>query len=162
LLRACQVFLFSIFVLSDFFPRSSQTLTLRPCQVFCSVLVCNTDLGFLSIPFGIMIYSIYRSLYTMNTIEKKILYQLGTAWMVERNDCCPRHQSQLGETGSLVATTESIHWDLVIRMQDAQGESQTPLGRCTSFSAAGIGSSGLPMQWWDLAFIQMMDCFGKD
>jgi hypothetical protein len=28
LLRACQLFLFSIFVLSDFFPRSSQTLTL--------------------------------------------------------------------------------------------------------------------------------------
>ena len=31
LLQACQVFLFSIFLLSNFFPISSQTLTLRPC-----------------------------------------------------------------------------------------------------------------------------------
>ena len=31
----------------------------------------------------------------MNTIEKKILYQLGTIWMVERNDCCPRHPGSI-------------------------------------------------------------------
>jgi hypothetical protein len=42
-----------------------------------------------------MIYSIYISLYTTNTIEKNILYQLGTSWMAERNDCCPRHPGSI-------------------------------------------------------------------
>jgi hypothetical protein len=55
------------------------------------------------------------------------------------------HLSQLSETGSLVAATETIHWDLVIRVQGAQWESQTLLEQCTEFSAADIGSGRLPM-----------------
>jgi hypothetical protein len=50
----------------------------------------------------------------MNTIEKKILYQLGIAWMVERNDCCPRHLSQSDGIGSFVAIAETIRLDFVI------------------------------------------------
>jgi hypothetical protein len=59
------------------------------------------------------------------------------------------HLSQSNEIGSLVAMAEFIHLDLVIRMQDAQGESQTLLGQCTEFSTTDIGSGGLPMRWWD-------------
>jgi hypothetical protein len=59
------------------------------------------------------------------------------------------YQSQLGETGSLVVMAESIHWDLVIRVQGAQWESQILFELCTEFSAANIGSSRLPMRWWD-------------
>jgi hypothetical protein len=33
-------------------------------------------------------------------------------------------------------------------MKDAHGESQTLLGRCTTFSTTDIGSGGLPMRWW--------------
>jgi hypothetical protein len=55
------------------------------------------------------------------------------------------HPSQLNEIGSSMAMVEFIRLDFVIKMKEAQGESQTLLGRCTLFPAAGIGSGGLPM-----------------
>jgi hypothetical protein len=55
----------------------------------------------------------------------------------------------LGEIGSLVATTESIHWELVIGVQGVQWESHIQLELCIEFSIADIGSSRLPMRWWD-------------
>jgi hypothetical protein len=59
------------------------------------------------------------------------------------------YQSQLSETSSLVAATETIHWDLVIKIQGGQQESQILLELCTEFTAAYIGSSRLPMRWWN-------------
>jgi hypothetical protein len=56
------------------------------------------------------------------------------------------YQSQLSETGNLVAATETIHWDLVICVQGAQRESQIMLELCTEFSTVDVGSSRLPMR----------------
>jgi hypothetical protein len=71
-------------------------------------------------------------------------------WFDALNRTWEDYQSQLSETGSLVTAAETNHWDLVIRVQGAQWESQILLELCTESSAADIGSCRLPMMWWDL------------
>ena len=68
------------------------------------------------------------------------------------------HLIYLDETGGIVAMIEVFHLDHVVSAQSAHEEIQTMLDRVTEFSA-GIGSGGLPIWWWTLAFIEVIDCF---